>query len=394
MDQKQHSVFQILDDATPLFWLMFCGYASLALCGLAAGYYMEHHGHYVTGMNNHVVWGLPHIFAVWLIVSASGVLNVASLSSVFGKTQYQPMARLSSVLAIALLIGGLGIVLLDLGRPDRLIIAMTHYNFKSVFAWNILLYTGFLVVVGLYLMTMLTPSWGESVKRAGSFVFVWRLILTGATGLIFGLLLARDAYIALLMVPMFISASLALGTALYILVLITLCYVSGRTLDDSALTRLSALNAKLVVAALLIALVHHLANLFISEHQTVARTILFNGGAFTWLFWLGQVILGSVVPFWLYKRQPLVPRNSAFLASKLVALGGFAMMIVIILVPQVLPLNVLPGYQVSSSFNDGVRTQYWPKWPEWLLGIGGLGFAMAATLLATRVLPLLPRHIK
>ena len=46
---------------------------------------MEHHGHVVTGMNNQVVWGLPHVFAIFLIVAASGVLNVASIGSVFGR---------------------------------------------------------------------------------------------------------------------------------------------------------------------------------------------------------------------------------------------------------------------------------------------------------------------
>ncbi len=50
---------------------------------------MEHTGHVVTGMNNQVVWGLPHVFAIFLIVAASGVLNVASIGSVFGKSHVQ-----------------------------------------------------------------------------------------------------------------------------------------------------------------------------------------------------------------------------------------------------------------------------------------------------------------
>ena len=86
--------------------------------GLAA-LYMEHSGHWVTGMSNNIVWGTPHVFAVFLIVAASGALNVASIGSVFGKTMYKPLARLSALLAIALLIGGLLVLVLDLGRPDR-----------------------------------------------------------------------------------------------------------------------------------------------------------------------------------------------------------------------------------------------------------------------------------
>ena len=116
---------------------------------------MEHNGHWVTGMNNEVVWGLPHVFAVFLIVAASGALNVASISSVFSKSAYKPLARLSGLLALALLAGGLAVLVLDLGRPDRLIVAMTYYNFKSIFAWNIYLYTGFFVIVIIYLWMMM-----------------------------------------------------------------------------------------------------------------------------------------------------------------------------------------------------------------------------------------------
>ena len=45
-------------------------------------------------------WGVPHVFAVFLIVAASGALNVASIASVFGKTAYKPLAPLSGLVAI------------------------------------------------------------------------------------------------------------------------------------------------------------------------------------------------------------------------------------------------------------------------------------------------------
>ncbi len=123
--------------------------------GLGSAWYMEHNGHWVTGMNNQIVWGMPHVFAVFLIVAASGALNVASMSSVFGKTSYKPLAPLSGLMAITLLTGGLMVLVLDLGRPDRLIVAMTTYNFKSIFAWNMILYNGFFLIVGIYLWTMM-----------------------------------------------------------------------------------------------------------------------------------------------------------------------------------------------------------------------------------------------
>ena len=170
-------------------------YTLLAIVGffiLAAAisfFYVEHHGHYVTGMNNQVVWGMPHVFAIFLIVAASGAANIGSLGTVFNKKQYQPLGRLSLVIAMSLLLGGLAVLVLDLGHADRLIIAMTYYNFKSIFAWNILLYNGFLVIMAVYLWSMMDRSkFAKQIyKPAGYVGFVWRFILT--TGSVLALFL-------------------------------------------------------------------------------------------------------------------------------------------------------------------------------------------------------------
>ena len=164
--------FRTLTDHSASFW----GHdrRSTSRCsraGSAAALYMEEHGHIVTGMSNQIVWGLPHVFAVFLIVSASGALNVASISSVFNRLAYKPYARLSGVLAIALLAGGLMVLVLDLGRPERVFVAMTHNNFRSIFAWNIYLYSGFVAIVAAYLFSMMdrraSPLGRRSARRVG-----------------------------------------------------------------------------------------------------------------------------------------------------------------------------------------------------------------------------------
>jgi hypothetical protein len=89
------------------FWTLLVMGGLVALGSISAFFYLEHHGHIMTGMNNQVVWGLPHVFAVFLIVAASGVLNVASIGSVFGKKMYKARAPLSGMLALAMLAGPL-----------------------------------------------------------------------------------------------------------------------------------------------------------------------------------------------------------------------------------------------------------------------------------------------
>jgi Ni/Fe-hydrogenase subunit HybB-like protein len=378
------------------FWGWLAFLAVLAALGYAASHHMEAEGHVVTGMTNQIVWGTPHVFAVFLIVAASGALNVASIASVFGKTHYKPMARLSGLLAVALLMGGLLVLVLDLGRPDRLIVAMTTYNFKSIFAWNIFLYTGFMAIVVAYLFTMMDRSKAVQAtnKPVGFFAFFWRLILTTGTGSIFGFLVARQGYDAAIMAPMFIIMSFAYGLAIFLLVLMGAARFGGRPLGDALLARMKNLLGVFIAAVLYFLLAYHLTNLYATEHHGVEAFILRDGGQFTQMFWIGQILIGSLVPLALL-YWPATGRSRTWIgvASVLVILGGLAQMYVTIIGGQAFPLTIFPGYEVSSSFFDGQVAGYSPSIWEVGLGIGGIAIALLLTSAALRVMPFLPQSL-
>ena len=368
--------------------------AVFTLSALACAYYMEHYGHYVTGMTNQVVWGMPHVFAIFLIVAASGALNVASIGTVFGKAIYKPLGRLSGLLALALLLGGLVVLVLDLGRPDRLIVAMTHYNFKSIFAWNIFLYVGFMVIVAVYLWLQMERRMNRHAKSAGLVAFLWRLILTTGTGSIFGFLVAREAYDSAIMAPLFIAMSFSFGLAVYILALLAACRGSGREIGDVVIRKLGRLLGIFIISVLYFTALQHLTNLYAAEHIGIERFILLDGGIYTMLFWVGQVILGGLVPMAMVFRNASQDaqkyRNSVILASLLVILGGFAQVYVIVIGGQAYPLELFPGMTVSSSFYDGVVSAYSPSLPEIVLGLGGVALAGFIVLLGIKILRFLP----
>ena len=147
-------------------------------------------------MNNQIVWGLPHVFAVFLIVSASGALNVASMSSVFARLAYKPFARLSGALAVALLVGGLALLVLDLGRPgpgvrhpvppltsSRSSPGTSISTAASCRSFPAYLFSMMDRVVSRIVLVNSRPS---AMRR-----FPGASILTTGTGSIFGLLVAR-----------------------------------------------------------------------------------------------------------------------------------------------------------------------------------------------------------
>ncbi|GIT47281.1 MAG: hypothetical protein Ct9H300mP13_0770 [Gammaproteobacteria bacterium] len=206
------------------------------------------------------------------------------------------------MLAITLLPGGLAVLVLDLGRPDRLVVAMTYYNFRSVFAWNVFLYTGFVLVVLIYLWVMMTPHLRGYVKSVGVVALIWRLILTSGTGAIFGFLVARDAYDTAIMAPLFILMSLSLGMAVFWVSTLTMCRWNGYPLSPELSVKLRRLSALFILAGLYLVALQHLTNLYMAHHQGIERFLLVDGGVYPWLFWLGFVFCGGLFPpggFWI-----------------------------------------------------------------------------------------------
>lgn len=387
--------YKAIEGNSLAYYGLLAGLGLIMLIGLLAVWHMEHQGHYVTGMTNQIVWGMPHVFAVFLIVAASGALNAASIASVFKKEAYEPLARLSGLLAIALLAGGLVVLLLDLGRPDRLIVAMTYYNFKSIFAWNIILYTGFFAIVGVYIWFMMDHSMYKFKKQAGLAAFIWRLALTTGTGSIFGFLVARSAYDAALLAPMFIIMSFSFGMAIFILVLMASYQWTGRELGDEILSRLRSLLGVFVAAVLYFVVVYHLTNLYITEHHGYEKFILLEGGQFTKVFWIGQIILGGLVPLALI-FAPGVRNSRTVLAliCSLIIIGGLSTMYTVIIGGQAYPLEIFPGYEVvSSTFFDGVVNDYTPSIYEVALGVGGVAVSLVIVAFLIKVLPFLPSSL-
>jgi molybdopterin-containing oxidoreductase family membrane subunit len=374
-----------------LYYVLLAIGGMVVLGGMYAVYMMEEHGHIISGMNNQIVWGLPHVFAIFLIVAASGVLNVASIGSVFGKAVYKARAPLASLLSIAMLAGGLTVLMLDLGRPDRVIVAATNYNLTSVFAWNVVLYSGMFSLVVIYLWTMMERRMNPFNKAAGLAVFAWRFILTTGTGLIFAFLTARQAYGSALLPPMFIVLSFAWGMAVFHVVQRVLYVWNEKALDPAILKRTKNLLGVFIIGSLYMVATYHLTNLYFAHQTDFERFILLDGGVYPSLFWWGYILVGNVLPLALIYVPGLGKSTCVWIASLLVVAGAFALLYVFIIGGQAFPLSIFPGYEVSSSFGDGQIAAYNPSIYEFLLGFGGLAIAFIITTVSVRVLNFMPQ---
>ena len=241
---------------------------------------------------------------------------------------------------------------------------------------------------------MMERRFNRYSKPVGVLAFVWRLTLTSGTGSIFGFLVAREAYDAAVMAPMFIAMSLAFGTAAFLIAWLAIAGASGRPIDREILRRQAKLLSVFVVAVLYFVVVFHVTNLYAAEHGGVVRFLLLEGEPYARLFWIGQIALGSILPLVLLWSPGLSRSTTAcVVAACLIIVGGLIQVYVIIIGGQAYPLALFPGYEMSSSFFDGETGVYSATANEFLLGIGGVALAVLLVAISVRALPVIPQTL-
>ena len=185
--------------------------------------------------------------------------------------------------------------------------------------------------------------------------------------------------------------SFAFGLAFYILVLIASYTWTDRPLGDLILNKLRNLLGIFIASILYFVAVYHVTNLYATEHHAIERFLLLDGGIYTLLFWIGQILIGGLIPLALvYMPQTKNCRKTLMVACAMVILGGIAQLYVIIVGGQAFPLEMFPGMEISSSFFDGEIGQYSPSIWEILLGIGGVAISLLLVTVGVAILDFLP----
>ncbi|MCC3750065.1 MAG: polysulfide reductase NrfD [Halorhodospira halophila] len=385
--------YQHLGTRHPLRWAAaMAGAGVLALIGAATGLYLIVAGHHLTGMGQQVVWGWPHVVAIGLILAGAGAFALAALAPGALGQSGEPWARLGTASAAALLVGGLAVLSLDLGSPQR-ILPPLELNLMSSFSRNLFLYTAFLAVALLYLATLIEPRMRRYTVTAGALAAVVAVLLALNVGSIFAMLAARPVYGGAIMMPLFLAAALTLGTAALSLIWLAVLRAQGQAPPPRATERLgSILLVALLALATLLAL-HFVTLAYQPGHRDIARFLLVDGGVYPIVFWLGAVAVGIITPTLLLLRKAARARGQALAwASRVALIGGFAHLFVMIVGAQAFPLQIFPGREVQGAVFDGEAASYLPSAWEALLSLAGPGLALLILLLALRALPLAAVH--
>ncbi|TEU19325.1 MAG: polysulfide reductase [Anaerolineales bacterium] len=156
------------------FYLLVAALLTVIVWGFSAYYRQLTEGLWVTGMNRPVLWGLYITNFVFFIgISHAGTL----ISAILRVTQAEwrrPITRIAEAITLFALLIGASQVIIDLGRPDRMIKLITHGRFQSPLLWDVSSVTIYLLGSLTYLYLPLIPDVAILRDHLGTQVPAWR----------------------------------------------------------------------------------------------------------------------------------------------------------------------------------------------------------------------------
>ena len=385
--------FERIEGRSLRYYAVLAILGALAVGGVVATLYASRAGLWVTGMTNRVPWGLQIVMAVYYIGLSAGSLVISGLYGVFGKKEYKPFARIAVYLAMLFLIAGLLSILTDQGRLDRVFVQpFVHFNLQSMFSINPILYIGHILICVVYLWALFREK-KKLTTVVATLAFGWAFCVHSGTGAIFGFG-ARVLYESPLLPAAFVAAAMASGTALMIVVIVTLFRLTNRHVDDELILWLGRFLSVCLLVVVYFLFVENAYRAYVIELREAAAYYLF-GGFHSLLFWIGLILVGCVVPMvLLFRRRTGQSVRWVVVAASLVVFGVLCERYVIVLPGLTHPPELFPGMEVvGAGLVEGVAG-YTVSLVEIVQALGVFGVVGFLFVLGLKVFRLLPREAR
>lgn len=373
--------------------------ALLAVGGIAA-FQDYSRGLVVTGMSDEVPWGLWIAVDLSAIGLGAGAFLLSAAIHLLRLRDFQPLGR------VAVLVGLLGYtsavlaLLLDLGRPERFWHPLVFWNPHSVL-WEItmcvVLYTGVLVlefapVVGqASWMKSRLPRLARLLQRghalapalalAGLFLSLLHQSSLGAT---YGVIPSRPLWGNPGTAVLFLAHAVAAGPALTLLATLGAERVLGREVVPlPTLLRLGRFVGIALAAYLYMRLWDILAMSYTHLPGRIEGLEMLTGGLLTGPFWIGEILLGGLIPAILLLIPRLRERPGILALSSFLTVAGLVVARWDVnLSSMFIRAGYIPGQTVAPL------PSYRPTWVEWTTTAAILAYALLSYTWSLHLLPL------
>ena len=379
-----------------IVWIVVLGL--LIAGGVGAGLVVFWKGLSVTHLSDLVPWGLWITIDLSSIAMSAGAFSLCAVVYLLGLKRFEPVARTATFIGLIGYTMALLTLLLDIGRPDRFWHAMVYWN-KHSLLWEVTmcvcLYLTVLVLESMPIFArfdLLKNRWPKLAEKMSHvhhyapYLAVAGLGLSmlhqSSLGALYGVLKARPLWYRPDVSVLFIISAVAGGMALTVFASMVTSRLSSRAVvDDSILDRVAMIIGWILVLYLYFRFWDALAMTYTYQPGRTEGLQLLTKGPLSFNFWVGEILLGSVIPIILLLNKTTRAIPFWRMAALALVVGG--------VIAYRWDTN-LSGLLIVLSYMPGepaIRyTRYFPSIIEILSGAGVVAYGLMAFSLGVRYL--------
>ena len=166
MNDRELNLLRSLTENSRKFYLWVGCLAAVLLWGLIAYVHQLRDGLIVTGLRDQISWGLYiSNFVFFIGISHAGTL-ISAILRVTHTNWRRPITRMAEAITVFALCIGAPMVIIDLGRPDRMLNLIRYGRIQSPILWDVLSVATYLTGCLLYFYLPLIPDLGILAERS------------------------------------------------------------------------------------------------------------------------------------------------------------------------------------------------------------------------------------
>jgi len=389
-------------------------------CVLGLYFYIQqlNQGLSVTGLGDYTTWGIyVSNFVFFVAISLVGSL-ISAILKLSGAKWRIPITRIAEIIAVASIAMAGIVIIIDMGRPDRMLNLLFHPRIQSPIIWDVIVISTYLALSILFLYLPLIPdfavlrdrfknipSWQHKMYKTLAMNWqntnIQKKILSRSIRIIAIIIIPvgffihtvtswlfattfRPGWDSASVGPYFVAGAFMVGAASVICAMYVFkkAYKYDHFFNDKLFDNMG----RLLLLLSFIYLYFNINEYFIPAykmkgHESSHLDDLFSGhlSPLFWFVQIGGMVIPIIILMFKKGRKPLI----LFILSIVVIVGAWYKRFLIVVPTLSHPL--IPHSRISVS-----RLHYFPTIPEWFITISTLSAALLIMTLFVRFLPVIP----
>lgn len=389
----------------------------ICIIGAFAYYRQLKNGLVVTNMRDYVSWGIyisNFVFFVAISLVGSLITAIFRLAKVPWRT---PLTRISEMIAVSAITFAALIIIVDMGRPERLLNLFLHGRLQSPIVWDVIVISTYFCISLFLLYITLLPDIRIMInakdKLGKPFSRLYRWLGSFWQGKIEQERI-RDKIITtlcILIIPVafcihtvtswlfattyrpgwdstnfgayFVSGAFLVGAggvvvAMYIF---RYSYKLEKYITDMHFDKMGKLLVLLALLYLYFNINEYLVPAFKMKKSEEAHLTQLFAGEYAPMFWFA-ILVGMLIPIFILLFKKGRKPKPMFFAGIMVVIGAWFKRYLIVTPTLLHPL--LPMHDVPANYHH-----YFPSWEEWAISIGSLAGALLIITFLARIFPVI-----